>query len=541
MPHFSPIIQTLIERTGFTDDFLKDINKPYAAQLDGMEKFIDVLHSYRENNITISPDFDMDGITSGIILYAGLSQLGFRVNLHIPNYTYGHDFCKADVDDIISDHPETTVILTCDSAVNSIEGITYAQSLGLAVLVTDHHEQEVECPADAMIDPCQRNSSYPLPGICGAAVAFLTVSAYARKYGSAKQRRYLNSLQIFAGIGTISDVMPLVHDNRFLVRKSLQLSRELVSNPSALLTMKNDPDAHAALVHACEGYQQLLHELHISVDNVDEQFYGYTLSPMFNAPRRVGTDIADAFHVFVSSDAQKRKECIHRLIEANNQRKQAVAEYLETIDDTYAPYIYITDAPQGMLGLLAGHLMHQSSLPTAVVHIDADEKCIDGSMRSPNYYPLIDMLNNRDGLVTIGHQGACGVTGPLESLVDALHGVHVPHDYEPEPALIIGDNSSAEPVDVFWWDLPALSEVANFLEAVGPFGKDFEYPIIELRIPEGAQAIAIGSAKQHLKVNMAGCPPLLLWNAKDVPDSVRVRLGYNVFRGRKTLQMIGEN
>lgn len=537
MSEISPALRTLIERTGLTEEFLAGINTPFAAQLDNMDDFIHTLHSYKNNEITIYPDFDMDGITSGTILYAGLSQLGFNVHLSIPDYDSGHEFCASDVDDIVNRFPHTTVILTCDSGVNSVEGIRYAQSKGLAVLVTDHHDQEVDCPADAMIDPCQRNSSYPLPGICGAAVAFLMISAYARTFSTGQEARFLNLLQLFAGIGTVSDVMPLIHDNRFLVKRSLNLTRELLTNPHALQYLRADTSVHPAFLTAFEGYSQLLQELKVTIQQCDEQFYGYTLAPLFNAPRRVGTDISDAFTVFTCADRQQRRISMVRLIAANNKRKQAVKEYLNTLDDSYAPYIYITDAPRGMLGLLAGKLMHDSNVPTAVVHVSEDGKRIEGSMRSPDYYPIIDMLNNRDGLEVVGHQGAGGVSGPLESLVDALDGVAVPTDYEAEPALIIGDETD----DVAWWDQAALHEITRFLDSIAPFGKNFEYPILDLLIPSGADVIHLGSEKQHLKIQMFGCPPVLLWNTDEVPDSVRVRLCYNEFRGVKTLQMIGQN
>ncbi|MFD0705496.1 DHH family phosphoesterase [Alloscardovia venturai] len=537
MSHYSPLVKKFIERSGLTPEFLRELNTPYGAQLDGMDKFISALHSYKSAEITIAPDFDMDGITSGIILYAGLSQLGFTINLSIPHYEHGHEFGIEDVDDIMHDFPDTKVILTCDCGVNSTEGIRYAQSQGLAVLVTDHHEQETACPADAMIDPCARNSSYPLPGICGAAVAFLMVSAYARRYASDSERKYLNLLILFAGIGTISDVMPLVHDNRFLVRQSLELTRELISKPLALDVLRADANVHPVFLTAFEGYVQLLAQLAIKIENCDEQFYSYTLAPMFNAPRRVGSPMVDAFNVFIGKNEQIRKTAIVHLVAANNKRKKAVAQYMESLDDTYAPYVYITDAPQGMLGLLAGHLMHRSQLPTAVVHVNEENQTIDGSMRAPDYYPIIDMLAHRDGLEVVGHQGACGVRGPLESLTDALTGISVPMNYLPEPVLTIGESDD----DVTWWDQAALSSLADFLESIGPFGKNFEYPIFELNIPVGATQQTLGNSKQHLKLSMPGCPPVLLWNTSELPERLFVRLSYNYFRGRKTLQMVGNN
>ncbi|WP_018143404.1 DHH family phosphoesterase [Alloscardovia criceti] len=539
MSEISPALRTLIERTGFTQDYLQRINTPYAAQLDHMDTFVAALHGVKSQEITISPDFDMDGITSGIILYAGLSQLGFHININIPDYTYGHDFSIEDVKDIVGSFPNTKVILTCDSGINSAEGIKYAQSLGMQVLVTDHHEQEIDCPAEAFINPCQFNSTFPLPGICGAAVAYLLVVAYARTYASPEECKFLDLLQLFAGIGTVSDVMPLIHDNRFLVRKSLQLSRELVHNPHALRALQSTPSVHPRFLTAFEGYNQLLQELRIAENNLGESFYGYTLAPMFNAPRRVGTPMQDAFDIFLSEDAEERRQAIVHLIAANTQRKQSVQDYLHTIDDTYAPYVYITDAPQGMLGLLAGHLMHESQLPTAVVHVTSESgDSIEGSMRSPDYYPIVDSLNNVHGLEVVGHQGAGGVKGPLQSLLDALQDVKIPDDWEKEPALIIGTENN----DVAWYNENALKEIADFLDSIGPFGKNFEYPVIELHVPYTAQVDYIGKEKQHMKISAPGCPPVLVWNTHELPaNGIQIRFNYNVFRGFTTLQMIAQN
>ncbi len=546
----SRVLRTLIERTGFTEEFLTTINTPFGAQLDGMDDFIQKLHAHKDDVITISPDFDMDGITSGTILYAGLSQLGFTVNINIPDYTYGHEFSTQDVDDIVHHFPETSVILTCDSGVNSIEGIEHAHSLGLTVFVTDHHEQEVDCPADAMINPCRFNSTYPLTGICGAAVALLTVTAYARLFSTSDQSRYLNLLQLFAGIGTISDVMPLIHDNRYLVRKSLQLTHELLGNPYALVSLRNDPTVHPAFLTAFEGYAQVLSELGTTADRCDESFYGYILSPMFNAPRRVGSDMRDAFDVFLNRDASSRRLVIQALMAANAQRKDDVKYYMAHLDDTYAPYVYITDAPKGMLGLLAGQLMHASSLPTAVVRkvdnsadadsADADSAdeivLIEGSMRAPSYYPIMDHMESVDDVHVQGHQSACGVSGSLQSLVKTLRTVHAPDEVlHPQPAVRIGESNC----DVQWYDIPTLTQITDFLESLRPFGHGFEYPVIELDVPRDATVTRLGSEKQHLKIQAPGCPPALLWNTEEAPESFTVELSYNNFRGRRTVQLIG--
>lgn len=536
MTEYSPLVEKLIERTGFTKDFLHKINTPFGAQLDNMEDFIDILHSFKNLQFTIAPDYDMDGITSGIILYAGLSQLGFHINLSIPNYEHGHEFGVEDVDDIILAFPSTEVIITCDCAVNSADGIKYAQSLGVKVLVTDHHEQEIDCPADAMIDPCAFDSTFPLPGICGAAVAFLVVSAYARKYGTPAQTKYLNLLILFAGIGTVSDVMPLIYDNRFLVCQSLELTRELITNPFALNTIQSDVTVHPVFRTVFEGYAQLLKELKTKVEYVDEQFYGFTLAPMFNAPRRVGTAMPDAFNIFIAADDSTRSSAIANLLAANNTRKKKVAEYLKTIDTAYAPYIYITDAPQGMLGLLAGQLMHKSNLPTAVVHLDSETGEVSGSMRSPDYYPIIDNLSRYDDLAVVGHQGAGGIYGPLEVLRNALSSVTVPAQTLHEPVLTIGDGCDAQ-----WWDKTGLESVATFLGTIAPFGKGFEYPLIEFKVPSGTDISAMGANKQHRKLHMPGCPPVLLWNTETIPDKFPVKLSFNYFHGQRTLQMVAQN
>lgn len=159
-------------------------------------------------------------------------------------------------------------------------------------------------------------------------------------------------------------------------------------------------------------------------------------------------------------------------------------------------------------------------------------------MRSPEYFPLIERLGERDDLSFVGHQLACGVRGSLSALVETLSVVSAPEDVlHPQPALRIGEQG-----DVQWWDTAALSEVTDFLDSLAPFGKGFEYPLLELTVPEDADVRKLGAEGQHLKVQAPGCAPVLMWNTEELTErTFSVQLSYNEFRGQKTLQMVARN
>ena len=585
------------ERMGWTDQYLKEINDPHHPLLKDIDRMVMALEMMRaqDQEITIVPDFDTDGICAGTILYAGLSEMGVKTNLHVPDYHLGHEIQPSVIKTVMRQFPHTAAIITCDAGTNSRDALTYANHIGLLTFVTDHHVEEDKSLAHILINPNRGDETYPNKEICGAHVAYQLVERYASVYHP-DALSSITWLKTFAGIGTVADVMGLVYENRDLVREALMFTRLLIATPEpsytprkksryeepdefdglsldidrtpTLLAMLRSQNHHPVYMRAFEGMNLLLQAIGATHDRVDEQLYGFSVAPAFNATRRVDGDYTTGFAVFTAGTLEEQKEAAERLVEYNETRKQQVREILSDImdsDQPWAPYVFVTDALPGMLGLIAQNLMLMHGHPVAVVHIHDDGSC-SGSMRSPTWFPIIEQLASvgNPKMGAQGHEFACGVHAPSPSdLCDALaylvpkqrdaviaqQGILIQDD---PAALTLGLSADADaPLD----EIQAITQYMDHVKKLAPFGHGFPAPPVDMVINLAMCSInTLGNDNQHLKITTPEGVALLWWNradaapdlmerknSKDIKDTTcrfRVTLGLNTFAGRTTLQGI---
>lgn len=540
----------LCQRRGWSGAYLEAIESTDHDELLGLAEMVEVLEGARTSGkkVTIAPDFDMDGIASGVLGYAGLSELGFDVELHVPDYRRGHDLTPEDIDEIHRRWPDTRVILTCDGGVNSHRGIAAARALGWTTLVTDHHEElEPGSTADVTVDPCRIDETYAHTGICGAHVLYQVIEAYARKYRPEKLWA-IHLLRLFAGLGTVSDVMPILYENRQLVRDSLSIARLLWVAPprpngpygdaephlidienSTLMQLLRTESHHPAFLRAFEGFALMLKAFTQTdkirdIDSIDEGFYGFYLAPAMNSPRRILAPLKDCFAVFTEAATDEKLGAAHRVIRGNERRKQLTAEHLEELtagDQPLAPWVYFSDAPVGMYGLLASQLMQDAGHPVVVVNRpNGPDDYVSGSGRAPGWFDIITRLDPYDGLSAIGHQQACGVriasADKLDDLVEILAeatrvALLAVDPNAPRGDLVLGPDGDC---DAGLDDLGPLFELVRRTEALKPFGHGFTAPVVEIAIePMGLRVDRIGSEAQHLRLVTRSGLPCLWWNA----------------------------
>ena len=559
------LIKKMFTNRGISNpkEYMNEIDRDehgLLKRIDGLAAALYNIH-LANKHIVVLPDFDMDGIMSGVVGFAGLSVLGFRVSLFIPDPKDGYEFTPATIDRLISEYPDVDVIITCDVGVACVNGISYAIDKGVEVLVTDHHTQSEDSKrnnrASVIVDPMCTDESYEHPQICGAYVFYQCLYYLADKYYSSSELDYIRNLRVFAGIGTISDSMPLLYENRQLVRDAVDMCRLLFMDDALFVSdmrFANDNYKHAflGLYEAIKIFVDMGTVSHIS--DITEEFFGFYLAPMFNSVKRLNGDMRKAFGVFFGYN---RQACVEYLYELNVKRKTLVETELQSILDThqpYAPYIYISDASSGVLGLLATKLLSINGVPTVVVRKDG--KKYTGSGRSLPWFPFLSKVLS-EGFYVAGHELAFGIgisdSRELKSLYAYLDKevgdilASAPDVVNPDvvPDFVIALDATGD-TDI---DLELFEEYISELDYYRPFGQGFPSPVITLkfRADEGVWQ-TLGSTKQHLKITLPRQFPVLCFNQAeynsyadtDVTVYVTGHLVINRFRDVKSVNFIGD-
>lgn len=551
------LIQKLFDNRGYTRDYLLDINNPIHGDLLDIDNICDELAEIRRNksNIVVLPDFDTDGIMSGVIGFAGLAELGFSVSLFIPNPRDGYGFTPETIDRLVSEYPAAEAIITCDVGITCYEGVQHARKLGLQVFITDHHMQQKSMDdADIVIDPMRLDETYKHPSICGAHVLYQVLERYALKYGSALEQEQIRRLRVFAGIGTVSDVMPLLYENRQLVRDSVSICRLIYSGGD---------DSLVQLITGCDVYRRAFYGLYCfclaasdcgtlkHTEDIDEEFYAYYMAPALNSVKRMDENMEKAFGLFFGPEP---RAAASELIKLNAQRKYAVRSYMTGLNNTsqpYAPFAYITDAPKGILGLMANRIAAQAGFPVLVLNEGADGS-FSGSGRSPDWYPFLDRAVPK-GFYAAGHNAAFGIgfsdKAELESFIkfidedaDAVYETCVFTEAKPD-FVIASDGSGDTGIDT-----ELFADYLSELDYYKPFGKSFPAPDARIRFTaEESEWIVMGSTKQHLKIRLPYGFEVICWNQgnrigeRDTKDTFEVagRIASNTYNGVTSIGFVG--
>ena len=545
------LVEKTFRKRGFTDDILKKIEDGRHTALDNLQIMCQRLHEIKlaHKHIVLIPDFDFDGISSGSCGYAGFCELGFYFSLYLPNVDrYG--FGPEDIDAILLKWPDTKVIMTCDVGITCISAIKYAKSLGLEVLITDHHVGKFDNGADVVIDPAAINSTYSNvfghSDICGAYVMWSLLVSYAKMYDHSKLNA-MERLIVFAGFGTVSDIMPMVCENRVAVKDSLHILQWLMPYDDIIneyATFENYVATPLSGYHdlgdsyqyrsAFYGLQLIMwyfkSEKHLHHKNIDEDFFGFTLAPMFNSIKRMGADINLAFGVFF--DKEHAFQYLSELYDLNEKRKKLVDELMVNLSDIpqpFAPFIYLSDASAGVLGLLASKLLKATGLPTIVVNRtpSCDGK-LHGSGRSPLNYNFMDAIHRlqiSSNLIDIkGHPYAFGATLPANDdllsclymtlYTDTMSIVEEISSTDPlESAdFIIGSDSDCD-VD---FDVFTLDDYLTEIQSFKPFGHGFFRPNIAIKLTKedmkSCPWFIIGKESQHVKFCQDEGLDIIIWD-----------------------------
>lgn len=356
--------------------------------LSGMKEVVDRIMLAKECNhrVVIYGDYDADGICATYILVKSLQKLGIKiVQPYIPNRSDGYGLNKRSIDEI-NESISPNLIITCDLGISCKNEIDYILSLGIDVLVSDHHELPKELPNCPCINPKFDIGKYPCTDLCGAGVAFKISQALL-------PNDYMDYIE-YACIATVADSVKLQKENRAIVKFGL---KKLNNNPDNSLKI---------LIESC-GIR----------GEITSSTIAFIIAPRINASGRMGIAIR-SLNMLLSKDKYGTKKLVDEINADNLLRQKSCDEIFKDCytkfskdSNNYACILFDEKWTTGLLGIVASKMTEEFYRP-AILFSPLDEEQLRGSGRSIDGINLYEMLSTMTDLfVTFGgHSQACGLT-----------------------------------------------------------------------------------------------------------------------------------
>lgn len=481
MKRSKTFIRLCMNRGLHTTEEINQFIKPSVEQFQDpfslfeMEKVVERIQEAveKQQHITIYGDYDADGVTSTVIMYEAIEAIGGSVDYYVPNrFVDGYGPNSDAFEAIISNGTE--LIITVDNGVAGHDAISHAKSLGVDVIVTDHHE----CPdilpeAYAIIHPRHPSGKYTFPDLSGAGVAL--------KVATALLGDMPEELVELAAIGTIADVVSLTGENRAIAYYGLKLMKQ---------TQRL-------------GLIALLSASSLTADSIDEEVIGFKLAPPINAVGRLG-DAGLVVDLLMTFDDSEAKELSRVVLSKNEERKSLVKEITDEafkkIEEQKSQAILVLYDPswhEGVLGIVASKVVEKTHKPTIILTANGKQDSIKGSGRSIEGFNLYECVSEvKDHLVHFGgHEMACGLSMKKDALEDFTEALNKVASASLEAVSL----SKRVMIDtrVDWEEVTA--DLIDELSLLKPFGQHNAKPLFKIESVYPENVKKIGADQTHLK------------------------------------------
>ncbi len=431
-----------------------------------------------KEKIIIYGDYDVDGITSITVLKSFLEDRGIQVGQYIPNrLDEGYGLNKIAIEKIVNEKYD--LMITVDCGISGIEEVKYANSLGLEVIVTDHHEVGENLPeAIAVVDAKRKDNQYPCRDLAGVGVAFKLIQAIGIKLGL-EEKEYLKYLDIVC-IGTISDIVPLVDENRVITKLGLRLVEQTKNMGLKSLLMSS-------------GYK-----------NIDSTCISFGIAPRINACGRMG-HADEALKLFLSNDIYEVNELTKKLNEYNTIRQQKEKSiYEDAIKQIEKNKLYENSSiivsgenwHHGVIGIVASKITDLYFKPSIL--LCNEDELAKGSGRSIPGFDLHEALMKcQDEIERFGgHAMAIGITIKKDKF----------KEFSKEFEKIVKEAKIDEIVPIINIDAKInLSdinkEIVESLKLLEPFGEGNKTPIFAFKNLKIDSIRALSEGK-HIKMTL---------------------------------------
>ena len=544
----SPVMARLLRnRNLITDEEIKEyltgdlsgLHDPYL--MAGMEKAVDVILDKIDlgEKIRVICDYDIDGVNATYILVKGLRSLEADVDWDIPDRMkdgYGMNISmvqkafEAGIDTIV----------TCDNGIAAYEAVSHAKSLGMTVVVTDHHQvpyvenadgtqTEKLPPADAVIDPHRSDCPYPYKSLCGASVALKLLIALFRAVGIPDEEwePFLEN----SAFATVGDVMHLTGENRILVKEGL---KRLPSTENL-------------------GLKALLRVTNLYGQEISTWQIGFILGPCINATGRLDT-AKRALELLLTEDPNEALELANDLVALNDSRKnrtrEGLLEAVEIIEskgliNDRVLVVFLPNCHESVAGIIAGRLKEKYSRPAFV--LTRGEESIKGSGRSVEGYSMYDELVKVGDLFIKfgGHPMAAGLSLYEENIGEMRRRLN--------ENCKVGLEELAPKVKI---DMPLPFAYATFdlieeMKILEPTGEENSKPLFGLTHVRADSVRVIGKTNSGLRLTLTDpngtvMPAVYFGDVEEMQEVLRKKRGeidicyqpgINEFRGERNLQI----
>lgn len=507
---------------------LKDCDVLVSNLVDAIEK---------KKKIVISGDYDTDGCVGTIILMKCLRHLNANVDYYVNDrFLDGYGLSVKSLKNLLTKFPDVEVILTVDNGITSNEAVDYCNSIGIDVLITDHHKPPSELPkAKAIVNPQRPDCNSKSKNLCGAVVAWKCMLGLYQHLGM--RTDFVYSLLDLACVATVGDQMTLVGESRIIVKEGLKVFN---SNPRI-------------------QFRLILEKLQFKY--VDSITIGYYISPMFNCISRLEGSANLIIDTFISGNSVFVKDNVDYMFLVNDKRKAITASQVEKaftlFDHENLPnviVIYDDCFTEGIIGLIAGRITEKFNRPSFVM-CKTENGVLKGSARSVKPVDVYELMTKiKDCFIGFGgHEFAGGFSieeSKFEllktSLEEELKGLTEDSFYK---EILIDHVIRPEDVDV---------DLCSYFKVMEPFGygfskpkfllKDYKIDLAKSNNNKSGSPFVGNDSKTLRLVNYNGLVVMMFkhadrWRELNYPLSISC-VGepvLNEFMGRVSSQFIVEN
>ncbi|MCK4635467.1 MAG: single-stranded-DNA-specific exonuclease RecJ [Candidatus Moranbacteria bacterium] len=492
-----PIVEYLLIQRGIRSkqeaeqflnpDYEKDLHDPFLFR--DMEKFIERIRQAINSNekVGIFGDHDVDGVSSATLMAEILEKLNLDVDVYIPDkLTEGHGINKKAVDQFTKSG--ITLMITVDCGMSNVAEIEYAKEKNIETIITDHHIAPDEIPdVVAIINPKVKNCGYPFTGLCGTGVVFKIVQAIYTTFFPDEMEQLKWILDI-VGVGTVADCMPLLDENRTLVKYGL-----IVLSKTQRI-----------------GYQEMISvgRMPISGNKIPTaETVAFQIAPRINAAGRM-SHAREAYDLLRETNSLKAIERAKDIEQKNVERRkitEKITKEVEKIvesDFAEKPFIFLVAEhyPVGIVGIVAGRIAEKYRKPVGI--FTQEKKESRGSFRSVQGIHILEAIKESADLLTQfgGHTQAAGAVISNDNLDD----FHLAMQESVGRQAKNFKKEMIEEIDLEISHSEITFELVNEIKKFEPFGEANREPKFLIKNLRLQEIRGVGNGDKHLKLRLVG-------------------------------------